>query len=990
MKPETHFPYKQSFQQLNINFKDSIRFKLMTTVIIITSVFVALFLYLNYVNEIKRLNQQVNNNFSLLADILKNDTNRWLTYRENDVASMAANPLIQQYLSDIMSGSAGSSRARTELLRYWMEVKAQYGVYDEIYFVSKDGEIMVSTNPEREHILRPQDAIINKPLTTGSIYFQDAYMSYYNNKPSIAYSTPVRNLSQNHPKNAGYAGVLVCRIDIQTVLQPMLESQVNLGKTGEVILINENNTAITELRNRPGSALNYNLKSEPALKVTQGEEGLLKGLGYNGQEIVSVYRYLPQTGWGIIIRQETSEIYGPVKYNALRFTITGLSALLLMLLIMYITFSRFLKPVKEMADVARDISRGNLSRRTQIQSRDEIGVLGQTLNSMADDLEQQFKVQKTRQDVLVALSSNLNMCDILNRGLNIICRSYSYNVGAIFLVDDQKKTLLCKAMYCPGQKLNRKEAIKMGEGLEGFAALTQGVQLVTGITEDTVYTVNWLGGSLQPAAIVAIPVAFGSETLGVISLASVNGIDQRDINELTDIGNLFGVAVNNNLSHEETQRLSHNLQELNEQLAQQNEELNAQSEELLSQTEELQAQSEELLGVTDELQKKNHELERVGEQKSRFVATLSHELRAPLNAVISFSDVLLDKVMGELNQQQEKYLREILNSGQHLLNLINDLLDHSKIEAGQLELKIEEVDPSAPLEEAITMVSADISRNRLVITNSIKPHSYLVAADRDRLKQVFLNLLTNAVKFTPKSGQITIGARVNNLVVEFWVADTGIGIDKKDQDIIFEEFKQGENASGTIGTGLGLAITKKLLELQGGKIFVSSAKEQGATFTFTLPLVDVGLAGLTGQREASHAESQIKSKSIGTPIMFLQKPVDKAVLLEHLERIQHQHAGAPLTVMVIDDDPVIRGYLAAVLAPRGYKFLEASNGLKGIEKACDQKPDIIILDIIMPGANGFEVMDKLAEESWVRDLHIFILTSKNLTQEERNYLESRF
>lgn len=981
MQPANNTPPRQTWQWLNVNHRNSIRFKLISTVFIIMMIYVFIFLYFSYTFQTKRVNQQVENSFSLLADVLENDLSRWVKNREKDVVAMAVNPLVIEHIDEFITGGSNTARVKAELQQYWQGLQTNYEIYDEIYFVSSTGDIMISTNPERENTIRARDEMLTKPLETGGIYFQDAYMSH-ENKPSIAFSIPMQAINQENSSHNGYVGVLVCRIDIETVLQPLLASRINLGDTGEVILINQDKTAINELRNQPGSALNYNLTTEPALRAVRGEEGSFIGIGYNGREMLSVYRFLPETRWGIIVRQETAEIFGPVKSEALRFVITGLTALLFILLVMFLTLRRFLKPVKVMAEAARDISRGNLSRRLAVVTTDEIGVLSQSLNFMASNLEQQFKVQKNRQDVLQSLVDNLKVEAMLAKTLNIICASYNFNVGAIYLVDDRQEKLVCNAMYCPGQELNRRKTIMMGEGLEGYAALNQKTQKITDITEDTTYTVNWLGGNLQPANIVAIPVVLGSDILGVISLASVNSISEQDIEQLTDISTLIGVAVNNALANEKTRQLSLHLQELNEQLAQQNEELNAQGEELLSQTEELQAQSEELLNVTQELQVKNAELIRVGEQKSRFIANLSHELRAPLSAVISFSDVLLDKIIGELNQQQEKYLHEILNSGQHLLNLINGLLDHSKIEAGQLELNLEDIDPAVPLEGALVMVSADISRKCLHVTNSVKQQTYRVKADRDRLRQVFLNLLTNAIKFTPQDGKITIGSRANNNFVEFWIADTGDGIAKHDHQTIFEEFRQGENAAGKVeGTGLGLAITKKILELHGGEIYVHSDAGQGAIFTFTLPVVDRVVSGFTNHNNRTQAK---------VTVAYLQKPLDKTILLEQLDKINHHIAHPQPTVLIIDDDPAVRSYLAAILEPRGYKLLEAENGVKGIELACAQKPDIITLDMIMPGADGFEVMEQLGQQDWEKELYFFILTSIVLTKEDRAYLESRF
>lgn len=984
-------------------FKKSIRFKLLSVVIVVLVLLTIKNLYLNYWQEMKRSNEQIVKNFSLIADILENDITRWLTNRENEVATMAVNPLVKQYINEITTGSENSVQAGNMLEHYWMEIHDQYGIYDEIYFINKAGEILLSTNPQRKNTFRPRDDLINKPLETGKMYFQDAFISMSTKKPSIAFSVPVRK-EGNEPGN-DYAGVLVYRIDIDTVLRPLLESRTNLGNTGEVILIDQNKTAITDLRGRPGSALHYNLKSEPALKVVQGEEGIWRGTGYTDKEMISVYRYIPKVRWGIIIRQETSEIFNPLKNQIYQFLLTNILVLIFVLGMLYLVLSRVFQPVTIMAEVAKNISRGDFSRRVKVETKDEIGTLGRNINSMAGELEQQFRLQRCRQDILQSLVSTLDVDELLNKGLNTVCETFDSKVGAIFLVDLPQKLLIRKASYCPGQQLlTQKETINMGEGLEGLAVTTRQLHIITDIPDNTSYSVNWSGGSIKPECIAAVPLIHGTEALGVMSLAFFNkkSIDNPKVQELRNIEAIFGVAINNASTYEQVCDLSYKLQDMNEQLTMQNEELNAQSEELMSQTEELQAQSEELQAQSEELQAttlkleaQNAELQRVGKEKTKFLATLSHELRAPLNAVISFSDVLLDRVVGEINMQQEKYLHEIMNSGHHLLNLINDLLDLSKIEAGQVELNIREIDPAAPLDEAMAMVSAEVLRKKLEVTNLVKPDVFLVTADQGKIKQVFLNLLSNAVKFTPEGGCITIDARSENKVLYLRVADTGIGIAKEYHETIFEEFKQAANViTGTFGgTGLGLPITRKLLELQGGRIYVESEEGQGATFTVALPMAFKGKCTLPQEfncdvecLERGKCENCLCSLA---NLTFMQKPPDKRPLLEQVEMVTCRLAGKSPTLLVVDDDSAVRNYITTILEPRGYKILTAENGKQGVQLALSNKPDLIILDIVMPECNGFEVMDKLSKHSWEKELFLVILTSKDLTPEEKEFLASR-
>ncbi|WP_066633758.1 ATP-binding protein [Desulfolucanica intricata] len=751
---------------------------------------------------------------------------------------MAGNPLVQQYIAEITTGSGNPAEAVNRLSAYWETIQEQYAIYDEIYFITRDRKILASTDKERINTVHPRDDFIKIPLETGEIYFQDAYFSMSTHRPCIAFSVPVATPNPGNQNGTNYPGVLVYRVDIGEVIQPLLESRVNLGNTGEVILINRERTTLTDLRSRPGSALKYKLKTEAAAKVIQGEEGILQAPAYTGNETLAVYRYIPSVKWGLIVRQDISEIFAPLHTQLLRYVITDLLAFTLILVLLFQLINRALKPVIEMSGAAREISQGDFSKRVTVESNDEIGILGKTFNFMAAELRQQFTLQQSRQEVIQSLVTILKMDDLLQKGLETLCTAFDFKVGAVYLSDSKRKSLVRKALFCPGRELNGREILGIGEGLEGHAVHTREVQVLTMLPEDTLYTVNWLGGNILPKSIVAVPLVFGEKTLGVLSLASLKNITPAEVKVLKTIGNVMGVTINNALSYERARELSIRMQDLNEELAQQNEELNAQSEELQCQTEELQSQSVKLQAITEELQKKNAELQKVDENKTKYLATLSHELRAPLNAVIGFSDVLLDKVVGQLNQQQEKYLHEILNSGKHLLNLINDLLDLSKIKAGQVELDIRCIDPAIPLQEALAMGGAAISRKSLEVINLVPDNTYTVSADHNKLKQIFLNLLTNAVKFTPEGGRIIISARQEQNVLYLSVADTGIGIAPQYHETIFEAFKQTKNTvSGSFGgTGLGLAITRQLLALQNGRIYVESTEGQGATFTFTLPI----------------------------------------------------------------------------------------------------------------------------------------------------------
>jgi signal transduction histidine kinase len=240
--------------------------------------------------------------------------------------------------------------------------------------------------------------------------------------------------------------------------------------------------------------------------------------------------------------------------------------------------------------------------------------------------------------------------------------------------------------------------------------------------------------------------------------------------------------------------------------------------------------------MNDELERLYRELETASRHKSEFLANMSHELRTPLNSIIGFSQVMRERMVGEVNEKQEEYLDDIISSGNHLLSLINDVLDLSKVEAGQVELEVEPFSLRDALERGVVMVRERATKDGVQVAFAADPEVDVVEGDERRIKQVIVNLLSNAVKFTPAGGAVDVSAAQVNGEVRVSVADTGPGLAPEDHEQIFEEFQQAEaGVEQREGTGLGLALSKRLVELHGGRIWVDSELGKGSTFVFTLP-----------------------------------------------------------------------------------------------------------------------------------------------------------
>jgi signal transduction histidine kinase len=256
---------------------------------------------------------------------------------------------------------------------------------------------------------------------------------------------------------------------------------------------------------------------------------------------------------------------------------------------------------------------------------------------------------------------------------------------------------------------------------------------------------------------------------------------------------------------------------------------------------ELGSLANALNDMSIELGRLYREIHAASRHKSEFLANMSHELRTPLNAIIGFSQVLDERVFGELNEKQAEYINDIHESGAHLLSLINDILDLSKVEAGRMELDLKKFDVRVALDNALTLVKERSLRHGLSLEVDLDPDLGNMVADERKLKQILLNLLTNAIKFTPEGGTISISAGIDEKILKIAIRDTGIGISPEDQKLVFEEFRQASGKDGQVteGTGLGLTLTKRFVEMHGGEISVESETGKGSIFRFSLPLTQV-------------------------------------------------------------------------------------------------------------------------------------------------------
>lgn len=841
----------------------------------------------------------------------------WLTERENDLLAIVNHPpdaaMVQQLLEQMDHPEATAKL----LSRSQAELKTN-DYFAEIFLVNLQGERLFTTNPhiEEQSVPRPYlpPGILTSPTTTRPRF------SLTPNKNDIIVNVPV-------PDEAGEVqGFLAGRINRAQLSRVILNRNGSTIKP-EVYLVSQDKRLLTtaDLADNGPQLTSEGINSALTPGPQRNGQAIYKN--YNGVTVTGVYHWLPDLQVVLLAERANSEALAGV--SSLTAVHAGAAIIVLLATIgltLFIT-SWITKPILSLNEAAKALTKGywkHITAPSMVltgQRTDEVGELARSFTSMATQLQELFMTlesrvaQRTqRLEMVAALSEQLNaileLDELLTVLVNQVQRRFNYYYVHVYFLDnleDEPVLIMTAGVGQVGTELKSKGHLIPLQAKSLVARAARTGELVA--VSDVRLAPDWLPNPLLPhtKSEIAVPIVMEGDIVGVLDVQSdkVAGLDEGDAILLRSLANQVAIAWTNARLFEQTQQRATEL-----------------------------AEAKEIA-------------EAANQAKSEFLAHMGHELRTPLNGIMGYAQIL--KRSNNLTPAQIDCLNIIYQSGQHLLTLINDILDISRIEAGKIKLYPSEIHLSHFLNDLVDMIRMQGKEKGIKFISEISAALPAgVRVDEKRLRQVLLNLLYNAIKFT-NAGQVTLivselttesNSSVEETCLRFEIHDTGIGMTSQELEAIFLPFEKRQEEGGV---GIGLTISRKLVQAMGSDLHVTSQMGQGSSFWFelTLPVI----------RMATNMWSETQTNRIIGYYGHRQK------------------------VLIVDDKLYNRSMLTNLLEPLGFVTAEAENGLVAFELAQKMQPDIILTDLVMPVMTGFEAIQQIRQIPALAEVFIVALSA---------------
>ena len=641
----------------------------------------------------------------------------------------------------------------------------------------------------------------------------------------------------------------------------------------------------------------------------------------------------------------------------------------------------------------------------QRETQKQILLTNKELENLSAKNEYHNWVLSSEAQVNDVMRGDFGMDQLAENIITKICNLLDYPIGVFHLVNRSQQTLKVRGTYAINEVLGDRK-YNFGEGMAGQAALEKKVKIFSQVPEGYLKISSALG-NVTPTHILCLPVLFEEQTIAVLEIGLTSEPSQSHLSFLELVAKDIGIAVNSMVAKVKLQELFEKTQQQAEELTAQQEELRVTNENLIHKTEELQASEEELRVQQEELQQANAELEEKAQlleeknlsinqakeaislkaselelsskYKSEFLANMSHELRTPLNSILILARILKENKQANLSEEQIKYAGVIHNAGSDLLTLINDILDLSKIESGNVDLIIEKIKPSS-IKNQIESLFSELAKQKNInfdfkIADNIPA---TISTDQVRLEQVLKNLLSNAFKFTSAKGNVSVevGLAEKNQIknskllaaenanpIYFSVTDSGIGIPADKQQIIFEAFQQEDGSTSRKygGTGLGLSISRELASLLGGEIQLKSEVGVGSTFTLFIPQ----------ELNTAATPKETEYETIGS---FSERETEAPLIARETMLPNYKPEGGN-KLLIVEDDENFAEILKAYAIEKGFEPILAHSGDKGLELAISELPNAIVLDVMLPVMDGWSILKQLKANPATQHIPIHMMSA---------------
>jgi signal transduction histidine kinase/CheY-like chemotaxis protein len=614
-------------------------------------------------------------------------------------------------------------------------------------------------------------------------------------------------------------------------------------------------------------------------------------------------------------------------------------------------------PLTELTSVTEQYRLGNLDARSRYLSASEFGILAGTFNDLAGTVQTELQAQESVIRVADVIREEEELHDFCRALLTALLETTGSQVGAVYLLNAQGTDFehLESIGLVGGGRASFSATGREGEF--GAALATHQIQHITDIPAGSRFAFATVSGEFQPRDILTIPILSGQDVVAMVTLAGIRNYPAPALRLVDDVWGVLTARLNSVLLLQEVRDSA-------EKLEGQNRELDVQRRELVAQTAELREQNVEL-----ELQKT--QLDEANRLKSTFLSNMSHELRTPLNSVIALAGVLSRRLRDAIPEEEYGYLDVIERNGRHLLDLINDVLDLSRIEAGKEELSLSRFSIRQLTGEVVAMIEPQAVEQGISLLSHVGDDLPLIYSDMSKCRHILQNIAGNAVKFT-EEGSVEISATVVDDTFHIAVTDTGIGIASDQLRYIFDEFRQADESTSRKygGTGLGLSIARKYATLLRGSIAVESTPGEGSTFILRLPLT------ITAQSAEGPPQEWAAQTTSVEPVEHPAAPAGRGPAAE-----------TGYSILVVEDSEPAIIQITDILTEQGYRVRAARNGWEALEEIGRSRPDAMILDLMMPEVDGFQVLRAIRSAERTAHIPVLILTAKHASREELSFLQ---